>query len=249
MPFSGCRYQPMVFGLSVQSGRSRLSSVPCPVGGHNAGIAGADVLQVLVSIFVFCFKGYKNVASKSMATSSLNGFPMMRNSLPVISPVMSRNTIVKTGMMPLQQSRMTPVSRNPSAASLTVCTMVCSLIFLLFLMNNPIGMLFPDFTGFSPLDWLFFVARLGGKKYRSVARMIFFPPTKPEGPPCTKNAIQDLCLVKTEKHLFYRQSQSCFRFVGGTKKGCKPAGLHPSCAYILLSGVILSAGRYGKFRP
>lgn len=44
-------------------------------------------------------------------------------------------------------------------------------------MNNPIGMLFPDFTGVRSLDWLFFVARLGGKKYRSEARMIFFLPT------------------------------------------------------------------------
>ena len=61
-------------------------------------------------------------------------------------------------------------------------------------------MLFPDFTGVRSLDWLFFVARLGGKKYRSEARMIFFPATKPAGPPCTKNAIQDLCPVKTEKH-------------------------------------------------
>lgn len=95
-------------------------------------------------------------------------------------------------------------------------------------------MLFPDFTGFSPLDWPFFVARLGRKKYRSVARMIFFSPTKPEGPPCTKNAIQDLCLVKTEKHRLHCQSQSRSRFVGRTKKGCKPAGLHPFCAYILL---------------
>ena len=34
-------------------------------------------------------------------------------------------------------------------------------------------MLFPDFTGVRSLDWLFFVARLGGKKYRSEARMIF----------------------------------------------------------------------------
>ena len=38
-------------------------------------------------------------------------------------------------------------------------------------------MLFPDFTGVRSLDWLFFVARLGGKKYRSEARMIFFQPT------------------------------------------------------------------------
>ena len=216
---SGFRYHPTVLGLSVRSVRSRLSVVPCPVGGHNAGIAGADVLQILVSIFVFCFKGYKNIASKSMATSSLNGFPMMRNSLPVISPVISRNTIVQTGTMPLLQSRMTPVSRNPSTASLTVRVMACSLIFLLFFkMNNPIGMLFPDFTGFSSLDWPFFVARLGRKKYRSVARMIFFSPTNPEGPPCTKNAIQDLCLVKTEKHRLHCQSQSRSRFVGRTKK-------------------------------
>ncbi|WP_370761562.1 hypothetical protein [Bacteroides clarus] len=48
-------------------------------------------------------------------------------------------------------------------------------------MNNPIGMVFPDFTGFIPLDWPFFVARLGGKKYRSAARMIFFLPTGPKG--------------------------------------------------------------------
>jgi len=38
-------------------------------------------------------------------------------------------------------------------------------------------MLFPDFLGVRSLDWLFFVARLGGKKYRSEARMIFFQPT------------------------------------------------------------------------
>ena len=38
-------------------------------------------------------------------------------------------------------------------------------------------MLFPDFTGVRSFDWLFFVARLGGKKYRSEARMIFFQPT------------------------------------------------------------------------
>lgn len=48
-------------------------------------------------------------------------------------------------------------------------------------MNNPIGMLFPDFTGVRSLDWLFFVARLGGKKYRSEARMIFFPANRPKG--------------------------------------------------------------------
>ena len=46
-------------------------------------------------------------------------------------------------------------------------------------------MLFPDFTGVRSLDWLFFVARLGGKKYRSEARMIFFQPTSPTGLPCT----------------------------------------------------------------
>jgi len=28
-------------------------------------------------------------------------------------------------------------------------------------------------------------ARLGGKKYRSEARMVFFQPTSPTGPPCT----------------------------------------------------------------
>ncbi|WP_368342512.1 hypothetical protein, partial [Parabacteroides merdae] len=28
-------------------------------------------------------------------------------------------------------------------------------------------------------------ARLGGKKYRSEARMIFFQPTSPTGPPCS----------------------------------------------------------------
>ena len=33
-------------------------------------------------------------------------------------------------------------------------------------------MLFPDFTGVRSLDWLFFVARLGGKKYRSEARAL-----------------------------------------------------------------------------
>lgn len=74
---------------------------------------------------VFILRGYKNVASKSMVTSSLNSFP-------VISPIRSRNTIVHTGTMPLLQSRMTPVSRNPSAASLTVRVMVRSLIFLFF---------------------------------------------------------------------------------------------------------------------
>ena len=81
---------------------------------------------------VFILRGYKNVASKSMTISSLNGLPTMRTSLPVISPVISRNTIVQTGTMPLLQSRMTPVSRNPSAASLTVRVMVRSLIFLFF---------------------------------------------------------------------------------------------------------------------
>ncbi len=38
-------------------------------------------------------------------------------------------------------------------------------------------MLFPDFTGVRSLDWLFFVARLGGKKYRSeVEKPLNFDP-------------------------------------------------------------------------
>jgi len=41
-------------------------------------------------------------------------------------------------------------------------------------------MVFPDFTGLPFLDWRFWVARLGGKKYRSAARMIFFQPTGPK---------------------------------------------------------------------
>ena len=45
-------------------------------------------------------------------------------------------------------------------------------------MNNPIGMCFPDFIGLRPLG-LPFCARPGRKKYRSVARMIFFCPAKP----------------------------------------------------------------------
>ena len=45
-------------------------------------------------------------------------------------------------------------------------------------MNNPIGMCFPDFIGLRPLG-LPFCARPGGKKYRSVARMIFSCPAKP----------------------------------------------------------------------
>ena len=62
-------------------------------------------------------------------------------------------------------------------------------------------MLFPDFTGVRSLDWLFFVARLGGKKIPERSEDDFFPANRPKGgPPCTKNAIQDLCLVKTEKH-------------------------------------------------
>ena len=60
MSVSGCRYQLTVFGLSSWLGRLSLSVVPCPVTGHNAGIAGADVLQILVSIFIFWFKGLYN---------------------------------------------------------------------------------------------------------------------------------------------------------------------------------------------
>lgn len=75
MSVSGCRYQLTVFGLSSWLGRLSLSVVPCPVTGHNAGIAGADVLQILVSIFIFGLRGYTIIASKKMMASSLVMFP------------------------------------------------------------------------------------------------------------------------------------------------------------------------------
>ena len=65
-------------------------------------------------------------------------------------------------------------------------------------------MLFPDFTGVRSLDWLVFAndrCKAWRKKIPERSEDDFFPANRPKGgPPCTKNAIQDLCLVKTEKH-------------------------------------------------
>ena len=62
-------------------------------------------------------------------------------------------------------------------------------------------MLFPDFTGVCSLDWLFFCGKAWRKKIPERSEDDFFPANRPKGgSPCTKNAIQDLCLVKTEKH-------------------------------------------------
>ena len=116
-------------------------------------------------------------------------------------------------------------------------------------MNNPIGMLFPDFTGVRSLDWLSFVARLGGKKYRSEARMIFFRPTALRADRLAQKTQSKTFAWQKRKNIVLYRCVSFSPVRAGYKKGCKPFGLHPSCTYILLSEVISLACRHGKSLP
>ena len=62
-------------------------------------------------------------------------------------------------------------------------------------------MLFPRFYRRPFLGLAVFCGKAWRKKIPERSEDDFFPANRPKGgPPCTKNAIQDLCLVKTEKH-------------------------------------------------
>ena len=92
-------------------------------------------------------------------------------------------------------------------------------------------MCFPDFIGLRPLG-LPFCARPGRKKYRSVARMIFFCPAKPLRAALRQKAGNPRPLPlksgKTDSFLYGYKKMQTFRpafFCTDTKK-CRPSGLH-----------------------
>lgn len=60
-----------------------------------------------------------------------------------------------------------------------------------------------------------FCARLGERKYRSAARMIFFCPTSPQGRLAANNeTIQDLCRLKAEKLICCKQKSAAPFYIG-----------------------------------
>ena len=63
-------------------------------------------------------------------------------------------------------------------------------------------MVFPDFYRLPIFGLAVFCGKAWRKKIPERSEDDFFPANQPERPPCTKNAIQDLCRVKTGKHLF-----------------------------------------------
>ena len=63
-------------------------------------------------------------------------------------------------------------------------------------------MVFPDFYRLPIFGLAVFCGKAWRKKIPERSEDDFFPANQPGRPPCTKNAIQDLCRVKTEKHLF-----------------------------------------------
>ena len=79
----------------------------------------------------------------------------------MLSAIVS-NRMVCTGIMSLRHSRIIAAVASSVTAGLQMLAMD------------------PDFTGLRLPDCPF-VSRLGERKYRSVARMIFFQPTGPQG--------------------------------------------------------------------
>lgn len=92
------------------------------------------------------------------------------------------NRMVCTGIMPLRHSRIITAAASSVTAGLQMLAMDFCFMSLLFLRvyDYPFGICFPDFTGLRLPDCPF-VSRLGERKYRSAARMIFFQPTGPQG--------------------------------------------------------------------
>ena len=99
----------------------------------------------------------------------------------MLSAIVS-NRMVCTGIMSLRHSRIIAAVASSVTAGLQMLAMDFCFMSLLFLRvyDYPFGICFPDFTGLRLPDCPF-VSRLGDRKYRSVARMIFFQPTGPQG--------------------------------------------------------------------
>ena len=110
----------------------------------------------------------------------------------MLSAIVS-NRMVCTGIMSLRHSRIIAAVASSVTAGLQMLAMDFCFMSLLFLRvyDYPFGICFPDFTGLRLPDCPF-VSRLGERKYRSVARMIFFLSTSPQG--CLAHSVRQTAI-------------------------------------------------------